>query len=40
MTHIIHNIGVASQIGAYSDAVEAGAGLCRLFTSDAPGLAP
>ena len=38
MTHKIHDIGVASQIGAYSDAIEAGPNLRRLMTSGTPGL--
>jgi enamine deaminase RidA (YjgF/YER057c/UK114 family) len=38
MPHAIHDIGVASQIGAYSDAVEARLSLRRLLTSGTPGL--
>jgi 2-iminobutanoate/2-iminopropanoate deaminase len=38
MTHKIHTIGVASQIGLYSDAVEAGPNLRWLVTSGTPGL--
>jgi 2-iminobutanoate/2-iminopropanoate deaminase len=38
MPHKIHNIGVASQIGAYSDAVETGSNLRWLLTSGTPGL--
>jgi 2-iminobutanoate/2-iminopropanoate deaminase len=38
MTHTIHDIGVASQIGAYSDALEAGPNLRWLMTSGTPGL--
>jgi 2-iminobutanoate/2-iminopropanoate deaminase len=38
MTHKIHDIGVASQIGAYSDAIEAGSNLRWLITSGTPGL--
>ena len=34
-----HNVGVASQIGKYSDAVEAPAGARWLYTSGTPGLA-
>src|SRR3954467_4041667 len=34
-----HDIGVARQIGAYSDAVEAPANARWLFTSGTPGLA-
>ena len=40
MAHVAHNIGVAKRIGAYSDAVETGAGLRWLFTSGTPGLSP
>ena len=39
MPHAIHDIGVASQIGAYSDAVEARPNLRWLLTSGTPGLA-
>jgi enamine deaminase RidA (YjgF/YER057c/UK114 family) len=39
MPHTIHTIGVASQIGKYSDAVEAAPGR-MLFLSGTPGLAP
>jgi 2-iminobutanoate/2-iminopropanoate deaminase len=38
MAHIIHDIGVASQIGAYSDAIEAAPNLRWLMTSGTPGL--
>ena len=38
MTHTVHDIGVASQIGAYSDAVEARPNLRSLLTSGTPGL--
>ena len=38
MTHKIHDIGIASQIGFYSDAVEAGPNLRWLITSGTPGL--
>jgi 2-iminobutanoate/2-iminopropanoate deaminase len=38
MTHTIHDIGVASQIGAYSDALETGPNLRWLMTSGTPGL--
>jgi enamine deaminase RidA (YjgF/YER057c/UK114 family) len=38
MTHAIHDIGIARQIGAYSDAIEAAPGLRWLFTSGTPGL--
>ncbi len=36
--YTIHDIGVARQIGAYSDAIEAGANLRWLVTSGTPGL--
>ena len=39
MPNIVHNIGVASQIGSYSDAIEVPAGARWLFTSGTPGLA-
>lgn len=38
MAHTIHNIGVASQIGSYSDAIEAKPNLRWLITSGTPGL--
>jgi enamine deaminase RidA (YjgF/YER057c/UK114 family) len=38
MTHTIHDIGVASQIGSYSDAIEATPNLRWLMTSGTPGL--
>jgi 2-iminobutanoate/2-iminopropanoate deaminase len=38
MTHTIHDIGVASRIGKYSDAIEAAPGR-MLFLSGTPGLA-
>jgi 2-iminobutanoate/2-iminopropanoate deaminase len=38
MTHLIHNVGVASQIGAYSDAIEIAPNLRWLMTSGTPGL--
>ncbi|MHB1205268.1 MAG: RidA family protein [Rhodospirillaceae bacterium] len=38
MAHKIHDIGIASQIGAYSDSVEARPNLRWLVTSGAPGL--
>jgi 2-iminobutanoate/2-iminopropanoate deaminase len=38
MPHKIQNIGVAAQIGAYSDAVETAPNLSWLFTSGTPGL--
>lgn len=39
MPNIARNIGVASQIGSYSDAIEVPAGARWLFTSGTPGLA-
>jgi len=39
VAHTIHDIGVASQIGKYSDAVEAAPGR-MLFLSGTPGLGP
>lgn len=38
MTHTIHDIGVASLIAAYSDAIEARPNLRWLLTSGTPGL--
>ena len=38
MKHPLHDIGVASQIGKYSDAIEAGPNLRWLVTSGTPGL--
>lgn len=38
-THAVQDLGVASQIGKYSDAVETNPGLHWLFTSGTPGLA-
>jgi 2-iminobutanoate/2-iminopropanoate deaminase len=38
MTHKIHNIGIAAQIGGCSDAVETGSNLRWLLTSGTPGL--
>jgi 2-iminobutanoate/2-iminopropanoate deaminase len=38
MPHKIHNIGVAAQIGTYSDAVETGPNMRWLLTSGTPGL--
>ncbi len=38
MAHTIYDIGVASQIGAYSDLIEAGPNLRWLITSGTPGL--
>jgi enamine deaminase RidA (YjgF/YER057c/UK114 family) len=37
--HTIHNVGVATQIGKYSDAVEVNTNPRWLFTSGTPGLA-
>ena len=39
MPNIARNIGVASQIGSYSDAIEVPSGARWLFTSGTPGLA-
>ena len=39
MKHTIHDIGVARQIGAYSDAIEVGPNLRWMLTSSTPGLA-
>jgi enamine deaminase RidA (YjgF/YER057c/UK114 family) len=38
--HQTHDVGVARQIGAYSDAVEVAPNARWLFTSGTPGLAP
>ena len=38
MAHTIHDIGVASQFGAYSDSIEAAPNLRWLITSGTPGL--
>jgi enamine deaminase RidA (YjgF/YER057c/UK114 family) len=38
MAHIIHDVGVASQIGTYADALEARPNLRWLMTSGTPGL--
>ncbi len=40
MTHIAHDIGVASQIGSYSDGIETASGLRWLHTAGTPGLGP
>ena len=40
MANTIHDIGVAPQIGTYSDAVEVPANARWLCTAGAPGLAP
>jgi enamine deaminase RidA (YjgF/YER057c/UK114 family) len=39
MNHTLHDVGVARQIGAYSDAVEVSPNARWLFTSGTPGLA-
>ena len=38
MSHTIHDVGIARQIGRYSDAIESAAGLRWLHTSGTPGL--
>ena len=38
MNHVIHDIGIASQIAAYSDAIEVKPNLRWLLTSGTPGL--
>lgn len=38
MNHLIHDIGIASQIGAYSDAIEVRPNLRWLLASGTPGL--
>ncbi len=38
MSYVIHDIGIASQIGAYSDATEVKPNLRWLLTSGTPGL--
>jgi 2-iminobutanoate/2-iminopropanoate deaminase len=38
MPHRFHDLGVATQIGAYSDAVEVAPNMRWLFTSGTPGL--
>jgi 2-iminobutanoate/2-iminopropanoate deaminase len=38
MTHKINDIGVAKQIGAYSDSIETAPNLRWLITSGTPGL--
>jgi 2-iminobutanoate/2-iminopropanoate deaminase len=40
MFHTVHDIGVASQIGSYSDAIEIRPNLRWLMTSGTPGLSP
>ena len=37
--NIVHNVGIASQIGSYSDAIEVPPGARLLLTSGTPGLA-
>jgi 2-iminobutanoate/2-iminopropanoate deaminase len=39
MSHIIHDVGVAKQIGAYSDAIEVAPNARWLMTAGTPGLA-
>ena len=39
MHNIVHNVGIASQIGSYSDAIEVPPGARWLLTSGTPGLA-
>lgn len=39
MNHKLHDVGVARQIGAYSDAVEVSPNARWLFTAGTPGLA-
>ena len=39
MSHKIHDVGAAKQIGKYSDAIETAAGLRWLHTSGTPGMA-
>jgi 2-iminobutanoate/2-iminopropanoate deaminase len=38
MTHTIHDVAIAKQIGAYSDAIETKSNLRWLYTSGTPGL--
>jgi enamine deaminase RidA (YjgF/YER057c/UK114 family) len=38
MSHIVHDIGIAGQIGLYSDAIETGPNLRWLMTSGTPGF--
>lgn len=40
MAHIIHDVGVAARIGAYSDAIEVAPNARWLFTAGTPGLSP
>ena len=39
MHNIVHNVGIASRIGSYSDAIEVPPGARWLLTSGTPGLA-
>jgi 2-iminobutanoate/2-iminopropanoate deaminase len=39
MPHTYHQLGIAAQIGTYSDAVQSAANLRWLHTSGTPGLA-
>lgn len=39
MTHTLHDVGIARQIGRYSDAVEVAPNARLLFTAGTPGLA-
>jgi enamine deaminase RidA (YjgF/YER057c/UK114 family) len=39
MNHKMHDVGVAKQIGAYSDAVEVAPNMRWLYTAGTPGLA-
>ena len=39
MNHKIHDVGVAKQIGAYSDAIEVAPNMRWFFTAGTPGLA-
>jgi 2-iminobutanoate/2-iminopropanoate deaminase len=39
MNHKIHDVGVAKQIGTYSDAIEVAPNMRWLFTAGTPGLA-
>jgi enamine deaminase RidA (YjgF/YER057c/UK114 family) len=39
MNHKIHDVGVARQIGAYSDAIEVAPNMRWLYTAGTPGLA-
>ena len=38
MSHKVHNVGAAKQIGRYSDAIETEPGLRWLYTSGTPGV--